>query len=172
VIDLQSAEGTDVSEKYTRFSFQLKFTSLSATNFIKGRRAARAGNEDTQLPRFWQLTILSHVSIMPTQFSSARLAVLAGSGGLVLGMSYGMLVGICPHPQLALGAHVQFMQAGMMGIVAGLILHSPTLCQLNDHSTLLWIIDLAHYCLLVPAVAEGYASFKGLGMPLVNTLCF
>jgi hypothetical protein len=107
---------------------------------------------------------------MSRQIRSARLAVSMGSAALVAGMLYGTQVGNCPYPQLALGAHVQFMVAGMMGILAGLVLNSQSICQLDDSPTLLKVIDIAHYVLIVPSGAEGYAAFKGLGMPLVNTI--
>jgi 1,4-dihydroxy-2-naphthoate octaprenyltransferase len=107
---------------------------------------------------------------MSRQTRSAHLALSMGAVGLIGGMVYGTQIGSCPYPQLALGAHVQFMVAGMLGILAGLVLNSQSLCQLNDAPLLLLINDLAHYLLLVPCSAEGYYAFKGLGMPLVDSL--
>ena len=82
---------------------------------------------------------------------------------------YGTQVGACPHPQLALGAHVQFMVAGMIGILAGLVLNDPNLCKLNDSPILLLLIQLGNWTLSTPSVVEAFAAFKGLGMPLVKS---
>lgn len=107
---------------------------------------------------------------MSRQIRSAHLALSMGATGLVVGMIYGTQIGTCPYPQLALGAHVQFMIAGMMGLLAGLVINSQSLCQLDDAPIILFAVDLAHYLLLVPCTAEGFYAFKGLGMPLVDSL--
>lgn len=104
---------------------------------------------------------------MSRQVFSAQVAAFAGSAGLIGGMLYGTQVTICPYPQLALGAHVQFMQAGLIGLAAGLVLGNQSLCQLNDKSWLLKIMDWTHYMLLAPSLAEAYSAFQGKGMPLV-----
>jgi hypothetical protein len=123
-----------------------------------------------QFPADFSISITKSINIqnMSRQICSARLAVSMGSAALVVGMLYGTQVSNCPYPQLALGAHVQFMVAGMIGILAGLVLNCQSICQLDDSPTLLRVIDIAHYVLIVPSAAEGYAAFKGLGMPLVN----
>jgi hypothetical protein len=105
---------------------------------------------------------------MSRQLYSAQVAAFAGSAGLISGMLYGTQVTRCPYPQLALGAHVQFMQAGLIALAAGLVLGNQSLCQLNEKSMLLRIIDSAHYLLLAPSLAEAYSAFHGKGMPLVR----
>ena|SRR5579859_4416433 len=104
---------------------------------------------------------------MSRQLSSARLAAGMGSLCLVLGMVYGTQVNACPHPQLALGAHVQFMNAGLIGCAAGAMLYSQSLCRLDGRGFLLFLTDLGHYTLFFPAAAEALAAWKGQGMPLV-----
>lgn len=108
------------------------------------------------------------VCIMSRQLYSAQIAAFAGSAGLVCGMLYGTQVTVCPYPQLALGAHVQFMQAGLIGLAAGAILGNTSLCQLNEKSMFLSCVDWAHYLLLAPSLAEAYSAFQGKGMPLVR----
>jgi len=107
---------------------------------------------------------------MPSQVASARLAALTGSLALILGMVYGTQVPGCPHPQLALGAHVQYMGAGTMGLLAGFALNAKSLCHLDDSPITLTIIDLAHWTLVIPATADAVGAYVGLGMPLVVRL--
>jgi len=105
---------------------------------------------------------------MSRQLYSARLAAFAGSAGLICGMLYGTQVTQCPFPQLALGAHVQFMNAGLIGLAAGAVLGNTSLCQLNDSSPwFLRMADWSHYVLLAPSIAEAFSAFWGKGMPLV-----
>lgn len=60
------------------------------------------------------------------------------------------------------------MNAGLIGLAAGLVLGNQSLCQLNDSSPwFLRMVDWSHYVLLAPSIAEAFSAFWGKGMPLV-----
>jgi len=107
---------------------------------------------------------------MPKQSTIARESVIHGTFCMVAGMLYGTQVGICPYPQYALGAHVQFMMAGVMAILLGVILGSD-LCKLQDAPFMLWIIRSANWLQSVPSIFDAYYAFLGVGMPLVVPVC-
>jgi hypothetical protein len=104
---------------------------------------------------------------MSRQSKSARLAALCGAAAFVGGMAFGTQVGSAPEPELALGAHVQWMAAGQILIAAAALLANENLCQLNANPILLLIIDLSSYLSLTPAVADSIYAFRGKGMPIV-----
>jgi hypothetical protein len=106
---------------------------------------------------------------MSRQWKSARLAALFGASAFVGGMAFGTQVGTAPEPELALGAHVQWMAAGQIMIAAAALLANENLCQLNAHPLLLFIIDLSSYTSLVPALSDSVYAFRGKGMPIVPT---
>jgi hypothetical protein len=106
---------------------------------------------------------------MSRQWKSARLAALIGAAALVGGMAFGTQVGAAPEPELALGAHVQWMAAGQILVAAAVLLANENLCQLNGNPLLLFIVDLSSFLACSPAVADSVYAFQGKGMPMVCT---
>lgn len=107
---------------------------------------------------------------MSRQFKSARLAALFGAGAFVGGMLYGTQIGLAPEPELALGAHVQWMMAGIISICASAVLANESLCQLNSRPALLTIVDIATYLNWMPSISESIVAFRRQGMPIVRCL--
>ncbi|OZJ01396.1 hypothetical protein BZG36_05642 [Bifiguratus adelaidae] len=72
---------------------------------------------------------------MPTNTMQSTTALgLVRSGVCLqfLGLFWGIVVPLTPYPRIGLAAHIQFMGSGAMVLLAGILLHQPSIIELGS----------------------------------------